>query len=124
MLWADLKDMPTLTIDGQEITVDPGTTVIQAAEQLIHVCEYQMGDNRSAYLAWTLDELRDSLGDELPKAAEEAFGDEPTAVLVSSNGRDLEFRALPGEKWSPEFCRAIIDDLTACDWGDCNVTVE
>ena len=26
--------MPTLTIDGREITVEPGTTVIQAAEQL------------------------------------------------------------------------------------------
>jgi len=26
--------MPTLTIDGQEITVDPGTTILQAAEQI------------------------------------------------------------------------------------------
>ena len=33
--------MPTLTIDGREITVDPGTTVIQAAEELgIYIPRY------------------------------------------------------------------------------------
>jgi len=33
--------MPTLTIDGREVTVDPGTTVIQAAEELgIYVPRY------------------------------------------------------------------------------------
>ena len=42
--------MPTLTVDGQEITVKPGTTVLQACEQAsAEVTETQLLDGMGRF---------------------------------------------------------------------------
>lgn len=102
-----------------EINSDDLRTV---AERLVDICGLQMGDNCYAHVIESEAEAVEIYGDEIPEGLTAALATAEGGVLESSNGCLPEYLPLPA-RGTEAYYRAIIGDLTGCDWGDCDVQI-
>lgn len=96
----------------------------QVAEWLIDTCAYQMGDGCYAHVIESAADAAEIYGDEVPDGLTAALARaDGGGVLESVNGCLPKYLPLPA-KDTDAYYRAIIADLTGCDWGDCDVQVD
>ena len=99
-------------------------TLAEVSQEMLVVCDNNMGDDCRARVWANKDEAISELtGELMSDGLAVAFAVNNGPVLESTNGGDIEYLALP-EAGTDEYHQAIIDDLTSCSWGDCDIYVD
>ncbi len=110
--------------DGGRVVAEIETEdLAKLGQWLIDTCAYEMGDGCSVTIWESLDAARDCYGDDLPEDLVAAFEKAQGGVMESINGCPPEYLPLPAKN-TDDYWRAIVNDLTGCDWGDCDVHVD